>query len=142
MKSIIKIILVIAVLATSYFIYSQTYHYNIDKAIEHLNKHAMTKSHNCCAWYVMRAMQAGRCPIGIFPAHSYKQILPFYGFKEVNTTHYEKGDIIVFPAIKNHKWGHIAMYNGKQWISDFKQKSIIVSKGYLKAKYTVFRYSK
>lgn len=57
-------------------------------------------------------------PIEIFPAHSYADVLPFYGFKKVETTEFEKGDIVVFHATKNHKWGYIAMWNGEQWISD------------------------
>lgn len=34
-----------------------------------------------------------------------------------------KGDIIVFDRFPGHPDGHTAMYNGNQWISDFRQKT-------------------
>lgn len=85
----------------------QTYTYDVNKASTYITEHALSKSHICCAWFVMRGMQAGGCPIGIYPAHYYSTVLPKYGFKEIKTTNYQKGDVIVFPAIKNHKWGHM-----------------------------------
>ena len=54
----------------------------------------------------------------------------------------KKGDIIVFPAIKNHIFGHIAIWNGEQWVSDFKQKSMFPASGYRFTKYKIFRYEK
>lgn len=33
----------------------------------------------------------------------------------------QKGDIIVINKIEGHPNGHIAMYSGKKWISDFVQ---------------------
>jgi len=33
------------------------------------------------------------------------------------------------------------MWNGKQWISDFKQKGIIVNKAYKNAPYKIIRYN-
>lgn len=142
MKNIKRLLLFIVFLSICYTSYVHFYYFNVEKAVEYLNDNALPKSHTCCAWYVMRAMQAGGCPIGIFPAHSYAQILPFYKFKKIETAKYEKGDIVVFPAIKNHKWGHIAMWNGKQWVSDFKQKSMFPATGYKNSKYSIFRYSK
>ena len=34
-----------------------------------------------------------------------------------------KGDISVLPQNHHSSFGHIAIYDGKQWVSDFKQKS-------------------
>jgi hypothetical protein len=51
--------------------------------------------------------------------------------------HGKKGAIVVFNRTPNHFWGHIAMYDGKQWVSDFKQKSMFVYK-YNKG-YSIFR---
>lgn len=87
----------------------------------------------------MRAMQAGGCPIGIYPAWMYKYVLPLHKFESVSKDGYqpEKGDIVVFNRTPNHFWGHIAMYDGKQWVSDFKQKSMFVYK-YNKG-YSIFR---
>lgn len=37
----------------------------------------------------------------------------------------EEGDIVVFSKNKAHAFGHIEMYNGEGWVSDFKQHSMI-----------------
>lgn len=33
----------------------------------------------------------------------------------------KRGDVAVFGKVGNHNSGHIQMYDGKQWVSDFKQ---------------------
>jgi len=134
-----KKIAILLIILAGYAVWSKAYSYNTEKAVTHVTEHALSRSHNCCAWYVMRAMQAGGCPIPIAPAYAYSTLLPFYGYEEVQTTHYQKGDIVVFPHVKGHKWGHIAMWNGHQWMSDFKQKGIIVNKAYRKVDYKIFR---
>ena len=48
-------------LILGYIIWSQTFSYNINKAVSHVEKHHCQKSHSCCAWFVMRAMQSGGC---------------------------------------------------------------------------------
>lgn len=35
---------------------------------------------------------------------------------------YKKDDIVVFDAIGKHTSGHVQIYNGSKWISDFEQK--------------------
>jgi len=136
-----KVILIVLLLLGAGFV-AIPRSFNVDKAVAHLDSHALSRSHNCCAWFVMRAMQAGGCPIGILPAHAYSKVLPLYGFKEIKTDKYQKGDIVVFPAVKGHKWGHIAMWNGRQWVSDFKQKGDhrkqCLPKGWT---YKIYRYS-
>ena len=53
----------------------------------------------------------------------------------------QKGDVVVFQAIEGHKDGHVAMFDGKQWISDFKQDSIYAATDYQKvdAPYVIYR---
>ena len=51
----------------------------------------------------------------------------------------EAGDVVVFPASGGRKWGHIAMWNGSQWVSDFSQKNIIVHRDYGQAPFTIYR---
>lgn len=49
------------------------------------------------------------------------------GFDPVDKTNYapQKGDVVVIqPYPGGNANGHIAMYDGKQWISDFKQKDM------------------
>lgn len=124
-----------------YIAYLKTYSYNIDKAVSFVEENALSRSHTCCAWFVMRAMNKGGCPIGILPAFGYSQVLPYYGFKEISKdAEFRKGDIVVFPAVKGHIYGHIAMYTGRQWVSDFKQKSFYPAKGYYGSNYKVFRF--
>lgn len=123
---------IIVVFLLGYITWSQTYSYDIDKAVSHAEKHHCQKSHSCCAWFVMRAMQSGGCPMIILPAWAYRKALPFYGYQEVasgmgnqmNGFHPQKGDVVVFENGKQNIWGHIAIYTGNCWISDFKQKKM------------------
>ena len=64
------------------------------------------------------------------------------GFENVNENEgLMVGDIVVFQPIGGRKFGHIAIWNGKQWVSDFKQRSIIVHSDYRSqdCEYAVFR---
>lgn len=134
-----KILGLTILLSIAYIIYSQNYSFNRRKCVRHAEMHALARSHTCCAWFVMRALQTGGCPIPIAPAYAYKAILPMYGFKKTKDS-LQYGDIIVFPTVKGHPWGHIAIWNGKQWISDFKQKSMFPAQAYRQADYAVFRH--
>ena len=48
------------------------------------------------------------------------------------------GDIVVIERSKKHIWGHIAIFNGKIWVSDFKQRSMNVYKR--KYPYKIYRH--
>ena len=50
----------------------------------------------------------------------------------INDIELDKGDIAVFLKTKKKRYSHIAIYNRKQWISDFKQKSFFVHAEYIK----------
>jgi len=39
-----------------------------------------------------------------------------------------QGDIYIIEKSNVHEYGHIAGYTGNQWISDFKQKSMVIYK--------------
>lgn len=139
-KTIIIILSIIII-----FIYcSRNNNYDKLKAANYITNHTLKRSHNCCAWFVMKAIWAGGKPCIILPAFAYSDYLPKLGFGKVNKDNYKplKGDIVVFPKVKGHIYGHIAMWNGEQWISDYKQKGIIVSKSYKHCDYEVFRYNK
>ena len=134
-------LLVIAGLFIAYAIWAGTYHYDNEKAARFVTEHAESRSHCCCAWYVMRAMQAGGCPIGILPAWAYRYALPFYGFSEIPKSEFvpQKGDIVVFPYVGRHIYGHIAMWDGQQWVSDFVQKDLICSSAYKETEWRYYR---
>lgn len=140
MKKLIIFVLVSITLISGYCIYNQKYTYDIDKACKYVTENAAPRSKCCCAWYVMRAMQSAGCPIGIYPAWFYYKVLPKHKFHEVSTDNYTpiKGDIVVIENSEKHFWGHIAMYNGEQWISDFKQKKMNPYKE--EYKWRIFRY--
>lgn len=127
MKKVICVILSVLFYGV---IWSQCYSFNSAKAADHMVHNARDKSIHCCAWYTMRGLQTGGCPAIILPAQWYSWFLPMVQFEEVSTVGYvpQSGDVVVFERPSSYSWrkisqwwGHIAMYDGEQWISDFKQ---------------------
>ena len=140
MKTTFKIIVALLIIFGATILFSHLKSFNTEKAAEYVTENAAPRSKTCCAWYVMRAMHAGGCPISIYPAWAYKYILPLHNFEKVDKQNYrpKKGDIVVIENSKAHFWGHIAMYNGEIWVSDFKQRSM---NPYRKSyPYEIFRY--
>ena len=113
------------------------------ESAEYATKHAEKKSVGLCALYVRKAIIAGGIPLYIgSDAWSYKYLLPILGFEEVDKKEERRvGDIVVFQPIGGRKFGHIAIWNGKQWVSDFKQRSIIVHSDYRRegCEYSILR---
>lgn len=102
--------------------------WDIDKMVQTLIRRAKPKSLGRCAEYVRIAMQAGdmkkQMILGLGSAYMYMDALPKMGWNpvgDVRKVKAIKGDIVVFPAYPGSKHGHIAMYTGSQWISDFVQ---------------------
>ena len=53
------------------------------------------------------------------------------------------GDVVVFDASKNHPDGHITMYDGEDWYSDFKQTDMHGGSARDNdPNYTIYRYDK
>ena len=118
---------------------------NIDAAVTALNNNAHSRSTGYCARYVRLALEAG----GLFgftgDAKDYSVQLQQRGFTVVSQSGYipQKGDIVVFNSAPGHPSGHIAMYNGSQWVSDFFQNSFFVSGVYrVQNDYVIFRCQK
>lgn len=126
MKITFKIIVTLLLIFGTTILFSHLKSFNPEKAARYVTENAAPRSKTCCAWYVMRAMHTGGCPISIYPAWAYKYILPLHNFEKVDKQNYrpQKGDIVVIENSKAHFWGHIAMYNGEIWVSDFKQRSM------------------
>lgn len=85
------------------------------------------------------------CPTFFFPSSAcdYKDFLTGLGFEIIDKPKkLEVGDIVVFGAVKGHPHGHIAIWNGHQWVSDFKQRSLIVNKAYHNSEVTYHRLDK
>lgn len=105
---------------------------NIDRAIGYLNSHAKRTSTGWCARSVRRALQAGGLrlkPPYPSSARNYGPYLEQYGFEAVDPTppsNYapRRGNIVVIqPYSQANPHGHIAMFNGSRWVSDFFQGS-------------------
>jgi len=100
---------------------------NIDAAVRHLIKNSHAKTTGWCARYVANALEKGEFKFTrqerAYMYHS-NRILIGMGYNEISKPiSFEKGDITVTEANEQHEHGHIAMYTGTQWISDFRQKS-------------------
>lgn len=107
---------------------------NIDAAVKYLNDNADNgpPGKGLCATYVREAIEKGgvkfKAPPPPVPvsAQGYYDYLKDYFDKITPTPEPDylpkKGDIAVFQSPDDeHPHGHIQMYNGTQWVSDFKQ---------------------
>ncbi|WP_233873507.1 hypothetical protein [Paraburkholderia adhaesiva] len=125
--------------------------FDVDAAIAHLNSHAGATSHGRCAAYVRQALAAGGIEIerteATRYAKDYGSILLAHGFSEASVDSLispKKGDIsVIQPYPGGNIAGHITMYNGHQWVSDFRQKDMWRGPGYRENKpaYKVYRWS-
>jgi|GEM_PF-2256996 hypothetical protein len=112
------------------------------KASIYATIHALNKSKKKCAAYVRQALNSQGIDIGRSQyAKDYGKGLVQAGFSPVNISpnRAKAGDVVIFQAVPGHRSGHMAIYNGKNWVSDFNQKSFYVANGYTKGKYTIYR---
>ena len=142
-KSLIHLLVGMVVISVIALIYLRNCEWDPELAAEYATQNAESKSVGLCALYVRKAINAGG--IALFKsgaAWRYKYVLPLLNFHQVGKQEErEVGDIVVFQPIGGRKFGHIAMWNGKQWVSDFKQRNLIVHSDYTKegCEYTIFR---
>lgn len=102
---------------------------DLDAAIKHLQDNAQPKSLGYCARYVRQAINAGGLVLSSQPgsAKNYGPPLVAAGYTALSAANYvpAKGDIFVMqPANGPQGHGHIAMFDGAIWISDFKQRDM------------------
>ena len=126
-----KILIFTGIILLLWLGWCRLYSFDAAKASGFMRANAESRSIHCCAWYTMRGLQTGGCPAIILPAQWYSWFMPIVQFEEVSVDDYspQAGDIVVFERPSSHSlmkisqwWGHIAMYDGEQWVSDFKQK--------------------
>jgi type VI secretion system secreted protein VgrG len=108
---------------------------DIDLAVEHLNDNARARSEGRCAKAVRLALLAGGLRLRSYPEYAkhYGPTLLENGFSEVPQSDYSprKGDIVVIQNYRRgHIAGHIAMYTGRRWVSDFRQVDIWAGSDY------------
>jgi hypothetical protein len=97
--------------------------WDVSKAIQHLQVEAKPTSTRECAKYTRRAIEAGGIRLmNTQHAKDYGLSLRASGFREVTSSGpFRAGDVAVIQSIEGHPDGHMCMFDGNIWISDFKQ---------------------
>ncbi|MBV9883330.1 MAG: peptidoglycan-binding protein [Sphingomonadaceae bacterium] len=103
---------------------------DVDAALQWLRDNVAAKSQGHCAKAIRLGLEAGGVSINPHPlnAREYGPYLLKYEFTEVAATEVsaQKGDIAVIqPHSGGNPAGHITMYDGATWWSDFKQRTML-----------------
>lgn len=110
-------------------------------AAAHCTRAASARSRGECAKYVRMALQKAKYSFTPVPsAYQYASmgILSKMGFGQISTsTTFQVGDIVVINRTSRHPHGHICIYNGSIWVSDFRQNGWNVYSG--PQSYTLWR---
>jgi hypothetical protein len=124
---------------------------DVEKFTKHLRAHALKNwGKGKCGQWVREALQAGGAEIRKpYPAtgKEYGPTLLRLGFRRLvvenpDTFNFQKGDVMVMEPYKGGKpAGHVAAYDGRNWISDFIQHDFWAGPGYRNEKpsYAVYR---
>jgi len=94
-----------------------------------MDAHALSRSSHHCAMYCRLGMEAAGLNTADRPrsgdAGDYGPFLLRHGAKTVPQDAYapQVGDVVVFDKTDQHPNGHIEMYDGNHWVSDFMQHS-------------------
>lgn len=121
--------------------------WDVEKAIKYLRKNKEPHSTGSCARHVREAIEAGG--VTLFrhvSAKDYGSSLLAVGFQTIPSGpsyQHRAGDVGIVQPIPGHPHGHMAMFDGKIWISDFEQwHGLYPGKSYRAAKppYTIYRY--
>jgi len=94
-----------------------------------MDAHALSRSSHHCAMYCRLGMEAAGLNTGDRPQSGdvgdYGPFLLRHGAQTVPVDSYvpQVGDVVVFDKTGQHPYGHIEMYDGHQWVSDFMQQS-------------------
>ncbi len=117
--------------------------WNVDAAVLYLDTHAAGHSLGRCAEYTRNAVEHGGVILERHhSAKDYGRSLERDGFVEYTGHDYKRGDVVVIQPIPGHPHGHMAMYDGEHWVSDFKQRTLYPGESYraYKPSYAVYRY--
>jgi hypothetical protein len=118
--------------------------WNVDAAVTYLDSHASGHSLSRCAEYTRNAIEHGGVILARHnSAKDYGRSLELEGFVEVpGHDDYKRGDVVVIQPISGHPHGHMAMYDGHQWVSDFKQRTMYPGESYRAQKppFIVYRH--
>jgi hypothetical protein len=120
--------------------------FSAPNAIKHIHENADTKGfgYGRCAEYTRKAIEAGGITLHkTLNAQNYGEKLIKAGFKEVASgKDLLAGDVVIIEGFPGNKYGHMAMFDGQLWYSDFKQNGLYPGPGYRKhkPKYKIYRY--
>jgi hypothetical protein len=124
--------------------------FNISAAINYLDENAYSHyiKGKCghCALHVRQALQAGGINTAHHPvfAKNYGPYLMGWGFENISPTDYTPfpGDIRVWQSYPGgNPAGHIDMFNGSNWGSDFIENGVFPGRGYsIYPNYQIFRW--
>ncbi|EMG9277043.1 TPA: glycoside hydrolase family 73 protein [Enterobacter cloacae] len=138
--------------------------WNNSASVSYINSHAEPESRGNCAAYVRRAVEAGGVKIKIpppriggsasacdygpsFEAVGFKPVYSYAGSGPTDTAvipGQQAGDVVVIQPIDGHPHGHIALFNGTNWVSDFIQlRGFYPGQQYrnIKPAYILYRYT-
>ena len=122
-------------------------HGNMEVTLKYLREHVEPGSKSKCAKYVGNALKAGgfRWNVSLSTAgdsaDGYGPVLEDNGYRAMPAgTAPQAGDIVIFPRLTKEGHGHMAMFDGKAWFSDFAQNDMSGGEKYSKAPYTLYRY--
>ena len=82
------------------------------------------KSSSSCAKFVSDALESARYPVERGHAFTFYGTgkMERMGFTQIPLGGpYRKGDVMVYDRTEQHPYGHIQIFDGTQWVSDFKQ---------------------
>ena len=117
--------------------------WNKGKAVMHLNANAKSKSAKKCAQFTREAIEAGGVKLTTHnSAKDYGSSLSAAGFVPIaDTGVYSPGDVVVINGYAGNPYGHMAMFNGSHWVSDFLQDALYPGPGYRtnRPQYIIYR---
>jgi cell wall-associated NlpC family hydrolase len=97
--------------------------WNPATAANRAEQRARNGSQGQCARYVREAVEAGGISLSrTHYAKDYGRNLENAGFARVSGAP-QRGDVVVIQPAPGHPAGHMAIYNGNIWISDFRQRN-------------------
>ena len=101
--------------------------FNKSQLSDWMDAHALSRSSHHCAMYCRLGMEAAGLNTGDRPqsgdAGDYGPFLMRHGAQTVPPDSYspQVGEVVVFKKTDQHPNGHIEMYDGQHWVSDFMQ---------------------
>ncbi|MGE8560934.1 MAG: hypothetical protein ACN6NJ_08305 [Acinetobacter sp.] len=105
---------------------------DVRKFTQKLNSISSATSTAKCARSIRIALQSAGAKILNHPvaASDWGNTLKTIGYKSIKPSfdQPQEGDIYIIHRTQKHVYGHIAAYNGRQWVSDFRQKSHAIYK--------------